>query len=47
MRSFVMFCRVAIVRANVLEESITSIIRVTRIGKLGTTLGVTSNQSML
>jgi hypothetical protein len=35
--------RVALVRTNVSEELVASIIRVTRIGELGTTLGVTSN----
>jgi hypothetical protein len=39
-------CRVALVRTNVSEECITSIIRVTRNGKLGRTLAVTSNWSM-
>jgi hypothetical protein len=34
---------VALVRTDVSEESITSIIRVTRIGELGTTLEVTSS----
>jgi hypothetical protein len=37
---------VALVQTDVSEECITSIIRVTRTGKLGT-LAVTSNQSML
>jgi hypothetical protein len=32
-----MLCRVALVRTDVWEELIASIIRVTRIGKLGTT----------
>jgi diacylglycerol kinase len=35
------------VRTDVLEESIGSINMVTRISKLGTTLAVTSNRSML
>jgi hypothetical protein len=35
--------RVALVRTDVSEEPSTSIIRVTRIGELGTTLAVTSN----
>jgi hypothetical protein len=35
---------VALVRTDVSEESIASIIRVTRIGELGTTLAVTSNR---
>jgi hypothetical protein len=43
----VMLCHVALVTTNVSEECIASIIRVTRIGKLGTTLAVTSNRSML
>jgi hypothetical protein len=34
---------VALVRTDISEECITSIIRVTRIGKLGTTLAVNSN----
>jgi hypothetical protein len=38
-----MLYRVALVRINISEESVTSIIRVTRIGELGTTLAVTSN----
>jgi hypothetical protein len=38
---------VALVRTNVLEERITFIIRVTRIGELGTPLVVTSNGSKL
>jgi hypothetical protein len=38
-----MLCHVALVRTDVLEEGITTIIRVTRIGELGTTLGVTGN----
>jgi hypothetical protein len=36
---------VAFVRTDVLEERIASIIRVTRIGQLGTTLSVTSNRA--
>jgi hypothetical protein len=40
-------CRVALVRTDVSEERIASIIRVTRIGELGTTLPVTSNRSTL
>jgi hypothetical protein len=40
-----MLCCVALVRTNVLEELSASIIRVT-IGKLGTTLAVTSNQCL-
>jgi hypothetical protein len=38
---------VALVRTDVLEEICASIIRVIRIGELGTTLAVTSNQCML
>jgi hypothetical protein len=38
-----MLCHVALVRTDVLEEHITSIIRVTRIGEVGTTLAVTSS----
>jgi hypothetical protein len=37
-------CRVALVRINVSEEHIASIIRVTRIGELEKTLAVTSNR---
>jgi hypothetical protein len=39
-----MLCRVALVRTGVSEELISSIIRVTRIGELGTTLAVTNNR---
>jgi hypothetical protein len=42
-----MWHRVALVRTNVSEERTASNIRVTRIGEIGTTLGVTSNWSML
>jgi hypothetical protein len=42
-----MLPRVAIVRTDVSKERIASIMRVTRIGKLGTTLEVTSNRSTL
>jgi hypothetical protein len=38
-----MLRHVALVRTDVSKERIVSIIRVTRIGKLGTTLTVTSN----
>jgi precorrin-6x reductase len=38
---------VVLVRADVSEEHIASIIRVTRIGELVTTLAVTSNRSTL
>jgi hypothetical protein len=34
-------------KSHILEERIVPIIRVTRIGELGTTLAVTSNRSML
>jgi hypothetical protein len=37
----------ALVRIDVSEELSASIIRVTRIGELGTTLAVTSNRSTL
>jgi hypothetical protein len=36
-----------LVRTEVSEERIASIIRVTRIGELGTTLALTSNRRML
>jgi hypothetical protein len=39
-----MLSRVALVRTDVSEELSASIIRVTRIGELGTTLAVTSNR---
>jgi hypothetical protein len=42
-----MLRRVALVRTDVLEEPSASIIRVTRIGELGTTLAVTSNRNTL
>jgi hypothetical protein len=42
-----MFHHVALVRTGVLEEHITSIIRVTKVGNLGTALAVTSNRSTL
>jgi hypothetical protein len=38
--------RVALVRTDVSEECIASIIRVTRIGELGTTLAMTSKRRM-
>jgi hypothetical protein len=47
MSSSGMLRRVAIVRADVLEERSPSFIRVTRIGELGTTLAVTSNRRTL
>jgi hypothetical protein len=40
-----MLRRVALVRTDVSEEHIASIIRVTRIGELGTTLAVTRARS--
>jgi hypothetical protein len=40
-----MLRRVALVRTDVSEESITSVIRVTRIGNLGATLAETSNRN--
>jgi hypothetical protein len=43
MPSSEMLRRVAIVRSDVSEELNSSIIKVTRIGELGTTLAVTSN----
>jgi hypothetical protein len=42
-----MFRRVPLARTNVSEEGKVSIIRVLRIGELGTTLVVTSNRRML
>jgi hypothetical protein len=42
-----MLRRVALVRADVSEELSASFIRVTKIGKLGTTLAVTSNRRTL
>jgi hypothetical protein len=42
-----MLRRVALVRTDVSEEYIASIIRVTRISELGTMLAVTSNRSTL
>jgi hypothetical protein len=44
MASSRMLCRVALVRTDVLEELSASFIRVTTIGKLGTTLAVRSNR---
>jgi hypothetical protein len=41
------YARMALVRNDVSEELSASIIRVTRIGELGTTLAVTSNQRTL
>jgi hypothetical protein len=45
MTSSRMLRHVALIRTDVLEEHITSIVRVTRIGMLGITLAVTSNWS--
>jgi hypothetical protein len=42
-----MLCRVTFVRTDVSEERSASFIKVTRIGELGTTLGVTSNRRTL
>jgi hypothetical protein len=47
MASSGMLRRVALVRTDVSEELSTSFITVTRIGKLGTTLAVTSNRRTL
>jgi hypothetical protein len=44
MASSAMLRRVVLVRTDVSEELSTSLIRVTRIGELGTTLAVTSNR---
>jgi hypothetical protein len=46
MPSSAMLHHVAIIGADVLEEHIASIIRVTRIGELETTLAVINNRSM-
>jgi hypothetical protein len=47
MASSGMFRRVAIVRTDDSDERSASIIRVTRIGELGTTLAATSNRRTL
>jgi hypothetical protein len=47
MASSGMLRRVALVRTDVSEEGIASIIGVIRIGELGTTVAVTSHRSML
>jgi hypothetical protein len=47
MTSSGMLRRVALVRIDILEERITSIFRVTRIGQLETTLTLTNNTSTL
>jgi hypothetical protein len=44
MASYGMLRRVALVRTDISEKFSASFIRVTRIGKLGTTLTVTSNR---
>jgi hypothetical protein len=44
---FGMSRHVVLVRTDVSEELSASFIRVTRIGELGTTLAITSNQRML
>jgi hypothetical protein len=44
MLSFELLCCVALVKNKISEERRASIIRVTRIGELGTTLAVTSNR---
>jgi hypothetical protein len=44
MASSRMLCRMAIVRTDVSEELSASVIRMTRIGELGTTLAVASNR---
>jgi hypothetical protein len=46
MASFGMLRRVILVRTDFSEERSASIIRVTRIGELGTTLAVTSNRNV-
>jgi hypothetical protein len=47
MASSGMLCPVALVRTDVPEALSASFIKVTRIGELGTTVGVTSNRLML
>jgi hypothetical protein len=42
-----MLCHVALIRTDVSEEHIATIIRVARIGELGTTLAVTSSMLQL
>jgi hypothetical protein len=45
--SFGMLRRVALLRTDVSEELNASVVRVTRIGELGTTLALTSNRRAL
>jgi hypothetical protein len=47
MVSYGMLRRVALIRTDVSEELSASIIKMTRIGELGTTLAVTSNRRTL
>jgi hypothetical protein len=47
MPPFGMLGRVTVVRTDVSEERIAYVVKVTRIGELGTTLVVTSNRSTL
>jgi hypothetical protein len=47
MKNVMMLRRVTLVRTDVSEQRIASIIRVTRIGELETTLAVTSNRRAL
>jgi hypothetical protein len=47
MLSYGMLCHMVLVRTDVLEEWIASIISVTRICELGTALAITSNQIMV
>jgi hypothetical protein len=47
MPSSVMLCRIALLRTNVSDERVASIIRVTRIAELGTILAVTNNRNTL
>jgi hypothetical protein len=47
MASSGMLRRLALVRINVSEERSASFLRVTKVGEIGTTLGVTSNRRTL